>query len=278
GILPHEPTTPKAKSDRLLLLRATRANLSPIWALSPTTGLSDLCEPPEHPAEHAHDDDGVLHELWPINDPDRVAAIRDLVGSAPVLIADGHHRFETALAYQQEQGADAGAGAVMALIVELADDQLAVHAIHRLVSGLPPSFDSVGALASHFDLSPTVTPDANVSSRMLEAQAVTIVTPQGAWLGRPRPETAAAAAHDLDSSRLDAALATWPEHQLRYQHGWDHATDAVKSGDAQMAVLLRPATVSQISAISKGGVRMPPKTTFFWPKPRTGLVIRELQG
>ena len=73
GILPHEETTPKAKTDRLELLRATRANLSPIWGLAPAAGLSAAAQPPAHPAEHATDPDGSRHELWPITDagPDR---------------------------------------------------------------------------------------------------------------------------------------------------------------------------------------------------------------
>ena len=100
----------------------------------------------------------------------------------------------------------------------------------------------------------------------------------GAWLARPRAEVAAAATHDLDSSRLDAARSGLPDHHVVYQHGWDNAAAAVATGQASAAFLLRPVAVSQISEISRGGVRMPPKTTFFWPKPRTGLVVRELIG
>jgi uncharacterized protein (DUF1015 family) len=85
-----------------------------------------------------------------------------------------------------------------------------------------------------------------------------------------------AATHDLDSSRLDVVLAALPDHQVVYQHGWDLATAAVRDGGCQAAILLRPATVSQIADVGRGGNRMPPKTTFFWPKPRTGMVLREL--
>ena len=98
----------------------------------------------------------------------------------------------------------------------------------------------------------------------------------GTWLLRPRPSTVEAAGHDLDSSRLDVALAALPEHDLKFQHGWDLVTDFVAKGEADAAVLLRPATVEQIAAISHGGERMPPKTTFFYPKPATGLVFRSL--
>lgn len=282
GILPHEETTPKAKTDRLELLRATRANLSPIWGLTPSAGLSKLAEAPEHPADHASDSDRVLHELWPIIDPGRVDAIRSVVESQPVLIADGHHRFETALNYQRERGAagvasDADAF-VLALIVELSQDQLTVQAIHRLIGDLPAGFDLPSALEEWFDVTPTSPVDRTILTRMEEAGALAILTRAGAWLARPRGSVAAAATHDLDSSRLDVALAAIPHHHLAFQHGWDNCAAAVATGQVNAAVLLRPASVEQIAAIAAGGVRMPPKTTFFWPKPRTGMVIRELLG
>jgi uncharacterized protein (DUF1015 family) len=282
GILPHEETTPKAKTDRLELLRATRSNLSPIWGLSAATGLSDQLSPPAHPFDHATDDDGVLHETWPITDSGQVSSIRGAVESEPVLIADGHHRYETALTYRTERDR-AGElveddGFVMALIVELSEEQLTVQAIHRLLVGLPAGFDLPGVLEKWFDIWPTEPVDRTITTRMADAGAVALLTPTGAWLARPRPEVTAAATHDLDSSRLDVARSDLPAHHLVYQHGWDNAAAAVATGQAGAAFLLRPVTVSQISEISRGGVRMPPKTTFFWPKPRTGLVVRELLG
>jgi uncharacterized protein (DUF1015 family) len=280
GILPHEETTPKAKTDRLELLRATRANISPIWGLTPAAGLSSCCAPPAHPAEHAVDLDRVTHELWPITAADQIKAIRAVVESQPVVIADGHHRYETALTYRAEQAQRGTKGtdddAVMALIVELAEEQLTVQAIHRLIEGLPGGFDLLGALAEWFDITPTAPADRTITIRMAEADAVAVLTPSGAWLARPRPAVTASAGHDLDSIRLDVALAGLPPHQLVFQPGWDHAAAAVATGQADAAVLLRPVGVGQIAAIGRGGVRLPPKTTFFWPKPRTGMVVREL--
>ncbi len=280
GILPHEETTPKAKTDRLDLIRATRANLSPIWGLSPGTGLSSHIVAPSHPVERTTDEDGIAHELWPISDPDSVAAIRAAVESQPVLIADGHHRFETALNYRAERTSAGTAGtddeAVMALVVELTDTQLTVQAIHRLLVGLPADFDLPGALSRWFDVTPTGPVDRTILERMDDAEALAVLTGDGVWLARPRQAVAEAATHDLDSSRLDVARAELPSHQVVYQHGWDNCAAAVAGRTATAAVLLRPATVRQIAAISRGGVRMPPKTTFFWPKPRTGMVVREL--
>ena len=280
GILPHEETTPKAKTDRLDLLRATRANLSPIWGLSPCAGLTDLLEPPHHPADHATDEDRVLHELWPLTDAERVSAVTKAVESEPVLIADGHHRFETALNYRAERESSGTVGDdesfAMALIVELSEEQLTVQGIHRLVSGLPSGLDLIAEFSPWFDITPTGPVDRSILTRMDDAGALAVLTPNGVWLARPKPGVVAEAAHDLDSSRLDVALARLPAHQVVYQHGWDSAAAAVATGQADVAVLLRPPSVAQIAAISRGGVRMPPKTTFFWPKPRTGMVVREL--
>jgi uncharacterized protein (DUF1015 family) len=297
GILPHENTTPKAKSDRLELIRATQANTSPIWCLSSETGLADALGPvpldePERSGGviNARDDEGTLHEIWPVSDPSAHHAVAKLVGASPLLVADGHHRYETALAYQAERraaasDADTGAGepggassagydAVLALVVELSEQQLQVMAIHRVVSGLPAGFDLVGALGTSFELRPTAAEGPKLLSEMADAGALALVTASGGWLATPRA-TGAAAGYDLDSSRIDAALARLPQHDLTYEHEIAHALLAVRTGEANAAVFCRPATVSQIARTAHGGDRMPPKTTFFWPKPRTGMVMRD---
>lgn len=283
GILPHERTTSKDKADRFELIRATRANLSPIWALSPTAGLTGLVDADvdgRPPDTRATDEHGVHHRVWRITSPAVVQGITDAVAVNPVLVADGHHRYEIGLAYQAEQ-AERGAGAgghdrILAFVVELADEQLSVRAIHRVLRGLPDGFDVLAALEPFFEAFPTTAADETILARMDDAGALGLVTATGTWLLRPRESTLAAASHDLDSSRLDVALAALPDHDLKFQHGWDLVTDFVGRGDADAAVLLRPATVAQIATISHGGERMPPKTTFFYPKPATGLVFRSL--
>jgi len=278
-ILPHEQTTKKAKSDRLDLLRACRANLSAIWGLSLAKGLTDLLPTAGPPLADVLDDDGVRHTVWRVDDPDTCAAIAAAVAGHPVVVADGHHRYETSLTYQQERtaadGSPGAAGATLAYLVELVEDELTVLAIHRLLAGLPDGFDLAGALEPWFE--PLGAPPAGepVTRAMLDAGALTLVLPDGEVLLRPRPD-ALADARDLDSSRLDVALASLPEHDLSFQHGVDNVRGAVASGAAQAGVLLRPATVAQIEATAHGGERMPPKTTFFHPKPRTGLVFRSL--
>ena len=278
-ILPHEHTTKKAKSDRLDLLRSCRANSSAIWGLSLAKGLTDLLPVEEAPLADVLDDDGVRHTVWRVDDPDACAAIAAAVADHPVVIADGHHRYETSLAYKAErEAAEGGAGAAgstLAYVVELVDHELTVHAIHRLLTGLPEGFDLVEGLDPWFEaIGPP--PEAEpITTAMERVGGLAIVRPDGEVLIRPRPAVLEDA-RDLDSSRLDLALAALPPHDLRFQHGVGNVRDAVSSGRAQAGVLLRPATVAQIEATAHGGDRMPPKTTFFHPKPKTGLVFRSL--
>ena len=282
-VLPHEHTTPKARADRLDLLRACRANLSPIWVLSPAAGLSELCEQAGPPDARGTDSDGVHHRLWRVTQPGLIEALAAAVGSAPVIIADGHHRYETALAYRDERraannGAPGDYDAVMAWVVELSEDQLTVAPTHRLLSGLPEGFDLVGALSAHFETDDSTAPAPAMAAAMAEAGALGLVVPDGEWLLRPRPATEAAAEHQLDSSRLDVALAALPPHTLSYRHRVEEVVAAVSAGQAQAGVLLRPATVSQIAEVGRGAARMPAKTTYFTPKPRTGMVFRSVPG
>jgi uncharacterized protein (DUF1015 family) len=286
-ILPHERTLPKAKSDRLALLRATRANFDPIWGLTLSRGLTELVAEVETVA-FAVDDGGVRHELGVITAAEPLEAIRSLVRSAPVVLADGHHRFETACTYHQEVG-DAGAGKILALVVELDDAQLDVRPFHRVVTG------DVG------DLRPRLAHD-----RMLRVQPRGAATPDGLAALLSELETAGALGlvdhaglallaiddagpgaatcdalpptlRDVDAARFDVLVRpTLDGATLAYRSDAAAVAAEVREGSADAAILLRPVTVSQIRAAAAAGVRMPEKTTYFAPKPRTGLVMRVL--
>jgi uncharacterized protein (DUF1015 family) len=279
GVLPHEQTTPKDKSDRLDLIRACRANLSPIWGLSLAGGLADAGAPQGEPHAQAVDDDGVTHALWVLDDPGVTARIEQVVAAAPVVIADGHHRYETALTYQAERraarhGEEGDYDYVMAFVVELAEGQLSVGPIHRTLAGVPDDVDLAEVFERFFDLvhaGPTEEPTLDSVAR---SGALTLVTERHVWLLTPRPETYAEADSDLDSSLVALATDSIAGAEVRYVHDPGAAVGAVLSGDAQAALLLRPVTVAQISQWAHARRRMPPKSTYFHPKPRTGMVFR----
>jgi uncharacterized protein (DUF1015 family) len=280
-VLPHEQTTPKDKHDRLSLLRAAETNFSPIWGLAVGDGLSKACEDAISVAAApwiATDPEGVVHQRWTVTDAGSVNAISSAVAATPVLIADGHHRYETACTYWAEQPEATGADSLLAFVVELVESELAVQAIHRLLSGVEAA-TLPSLFGRHFDVQPAAADPIVLGEAMTREGALGLLTRAGSWLLRPRPELLQAGADDLDSSRLAYALADLGigiEH-VRYQHGLALARDAVESAAADAAVLLRPVSIAQIARTANGGRLMPPKSTFFYPKPRTGMVFRELK-
>jgi uncharacterized protein (DUF1015 family) len=278
GVLPHERVTPKASTDRLDLTRSTRANLSPIWVLSLAEGLTELLTEPGEPVASVTVD-GVEHVVERVRDPDRVAAIAVKVAAADVLIADGHHRYGIGRTYRDEVrratgGTASAAEDTLAFVSELVADQLSVEAIHRVYSGI--GFDElVAALDLAFERSPAPAPGAATLAEMNERGAMCLVSPSGAaeWL-TPR-DGALDGVRALDGLWLEHVLAG-VEHTVTYQHGVDLVVDTVKSGAATGAVLIRPVSVEEIERTAREGLLMPPKSTFFTPKLRTGLVIRPL--
>ncbi len=280
GILPHEHTMSRPKDDRLNLMRACRANLSPIWGLSLASNLSALCEVSGPPLARCTDGDGVHHRLWRVTQPGVLSALSDTVASAPVVIADGHHRYETALAWQQEVRASGDQPGdhdlVLAYLVELAPDQLSVGPIHRVVSSLPSDFDAVAAMTGPFDLSDGGAADGDLPARMAASGALALVFAGRVWLARPGAGNGHGTGSEPDSALLQRVLEDWPAHTTEYLHRVTDVVAAVDDGRAQVGLLLRPPTVDQIAGTARSGARMPPKTTFFRPKPRTGMVFRRL--
>jgi uncharacterized protein (DUF1015 family) len=275
-IFPHEQTLPKAKSDRFDLLAATRANLSPIWGLSLSHGLSQTFGRSDPPRAEAVDLQGVRHQLWIIDDGDTIRAVGDAVAASPVVLADGHHRYETARTYARGRPGDPGAESVMALMVELSEDQLEVGPIHRALSGLPDGLDLVDVCSSWFDLTRVGDFDERTTSALGESGALALLMPSGTWLLSPKDGTTEAAGSDLDSSMVALVIAELPDHELEYLDSWQEGVRAIAGDKSQAVLLLRPVSVEQIAEWARAGRRMPPKTTYFHPKPATGMVFRSL--
>ena len=278
GVLPHERTTPKAKTDRLDLTRATRTNLSPVWGLSLTEGLSALLRDPGEPMG-AVTVDAVTHSVERVTDVDRIAAISAAVGSHPVLIADGHHRYAIARTYRDEIRAATGrvdtpAELTLAFVGELVEDQLSIQAIHRLIDGITAD-DLAAALVPFFDQAPAGELAPLVLAQMAAQGTLCLVHPDGSGTFLRPKDDAFGDVRDLDSARLERAL-VGVEHEVRYQHGVANVLEAVRSGAASTAVLIRPVGIAEIRRTADEGLLMPPKSTFFTPKLRTGLVMRPL--
>lgn len=277
GVLPHERTTPKAKSDRLDLTRATQANLSPVWGLSLTAGLTALLVEPATAVGTCVDEHGVVHTVERVDDLERITAISAAVASMPVLIADGHHRYAISRTYRDERRAVDGTGPwdlTLAYVGELVDEQLSIDAIHRLYSGI-----DIGVLRSvlerFFDTEPAGPVDSGFARRVVDERALCLVDADGSgtWL---RPRTGAfEGVRDLDGALLEHAVRDL-DVDIAYQHGVNEVVGLVRSGACTAGVLIRPTSITEIRRTADEGLLMPPKSTFFTPKLRTGLVIRPL--
>lgn len=281
GVLPHERTTPKAKSDRLDLTRATSANLSPVWGLSLTRGLTELLAAPGEALGAFLDADDVEHRVERITDPQRIQAIVAAVSAYPVLIADGHHRYAIARTFRDEvrataERSDAGdAETTLAFIQELVEDQLSIDAIHRTYTGVDAAalLDRLGEWFETADAGPVT---AGIVAEAVSRGALCFVHPDGTgtWL---TPITARfAGVRSLDGAYLEAATDGLEALDVSYQHGVEQTVDLVTSGAAVAAVLIRPTSIVEIRRTADEGLLMPPKSTFFTPKLRTGLVVRPL--
>ena len=273
-VLPHEQTTPKAKTDRLDLTRATQANLSPIWGLSLTPQLSTALNEPGELLGAFTDENSVQHIVERVSNRARCAVISKLIAQNPVVIADGHHRYAISRTYRDENPQLKDAKSTLCYINELIDEQLSVAAIHRLYSDVETG-SLLTQLEKFFDITdlPTLTP--SIIAKMSQDNHLTFVAPNGqAKSLKPNLEMFTGV-RNLDSVFLEHALADI-EKSVSYQHGFSEVTAQLKTGKYTAAILIRPVSVSEIQRTAAEGLLMPPKSTFFTPKLQTGLVIRPL--
>jgi uncharacterized protein (DUF1015 family) len=280
GVLPHERTTPKAKTDRLQLTRATDANLSPVWGLSLATGLSTLLTEPVELLGELTDDLGVVHSVERVTDDARITAISAAIAAHPVVIADGHHRYAISRTYRDEVRArtnstSTGAELTMTYVNELIDEQLSVAAIHRLYEGITYK-ELAAALSPFFTINDADPVGPTTLSQMNERGSLCLVAKTGRthWL-TPIAEKFAGV-RNLDSAYLEHALSS-VQHEVRYQHGITEVQHELSTSDAAAAILIRPVSVAEIQRTANEGLLMPPKSTFFSPKLRTGFVLREMK-
>ena len=324
-VLPHERTYPRAKADRLRLLAATETNLSPILVFfqrdrAEIDNQSDAVDAAwawtrnRTPDASGTDADGVGHRLWVFSDPDLVGGLRAYFAERPLFIADGHHRYETALNYLEDRRQRAGGDlpsdhpACFVMMHLIADDDpgLVILPLHRLVSGLgtPEFWALVDRLGSDFEVSlldGKTADDLDAALAQLRTagergQAVGLYPPEDSefvLLTRPAGAALPAAVpsdHDGSWQSLDVVLVDHTivqplltEHGLHAEDAVSYTRDAhdaiqqVRSGVADVAVLVNPTRVDQVAAVALAGERMPEKSTYFYPKAPTGLVLRPLE-
>jgi uncharacterized protein (DUF1015 family) len=259
-VVPHERTFPGPKEARLRLLRAVRTKLSPLLLLHEGPPPDP---PPERPPDLVARLAGATSRLWRIDEPSALRAVLARIRPR-LLIADGHHRYETALRFHEEEESE-GTAYVLAALVSRSDEGLVVFPTHRLARGPVPDLDGrfrVTALAG----------SAGEAVERLrgvprDRSAFVVLRRDGAFLAEAGAGPAAAAA--LDTAAVDSL----PLEGVTFTASLSEAERAVATGDASAAFLVRSPTVQEIEAIAVAGETMPPKSTYFFPKLTSGLLF-----
>jgi uncharacterized protein (DUF1015 family) len=292
GVLPHERTMAGPKEDRLALMRACPVNVSPIYAIYRGGGglqpfLDSLEARP--PAYRFTDDEGILHRLWVVSAPAEVDLLSEALSAGPLVIADGHHRYETALAYHAEQESDGPHDSMMSFCVDADVEELVVLPYNR-VARISTSDDSVRAvlvqsfqgsdidireadslLARSRDYHPFVFRfrDSAVLAHVTDDQVIAAV-------GERHP-----AWRNLDVVALHEVLlptvAPGGLGDLRFSRDPAEIARLVEEEGFSFGILMRALKAPEIVDVARSGERMPQKASYFWPKAATGLVFRSLK-
>jgi uncharacterized protein (DUF1015 family) len=303
-IRPHERTHPGPKEDRLKLTRATRANLSPIFSLFPdasgaareTLAQATQAEVFAEVADH----EGTRNTLWRVAAPERIAALQSALADAELLIADGHHRYETARVYAEEIGGEGDHRYVLMLLVALDDPGLLVFPTHRMLTGLKDNSAKQEAIRDvarrDFEIEPLddthkLEPPAGndrvtfgyMDSHFKQPFRLTLKDQRiadDALAGMPEPY------RRLDTAVLEALVLRgaldMSEDDISHLRGLDYsknlddAIERVESGAADAGFFMRATPVDQVREVAEAGESMPPKSTYFYPKVPTGLVFNPL--
>jgi uncharacterized protein (DUF1015 family) len=295
-IRPHERTQLGPKQDRLRLLEATRHNLSPIFSLHPGDAWRHVEPALDDPWGEATDIDGTVNRVWRIADPTVHENVAATLADAELLIADGHHRYETARTYAETIGGDGPHRYTLMCLVSLQDPGLTVFPTHRLLSGLdtagretldaglrelfeieevppervdPAGADGLGVLG-YLD-------SAGRSLRLRLADHAALdraLEGHSAAYRRIDPVILEVLVLEGILGMTEAGIAA--KRGLAYARSIDDARRAIEAGEAQCAFLLRPVPVEQVREVAAAGETMPPKSTYFFPKVPTGIVFNPL--
>jgi uncharacterized protein (DUF1015 family) len=303
-IRPHERTHPGPKEDRLMLTRATRANLSPIFSLFPDTAgaaTETLAQATSgEPFAEVTDHEGTRNTLWRVADPENIAALQAALADAELLIADGHHRYETARAYADEVGGEGEHRYVLMFLVSLDDPGLLIFPTHRMLTGLKDDSEKQLAIRDvarrdfeieQLDDTHELEPPANgdrvafgyMDSFLKRPVRLTLKDQSiadEALPGMPEPY------RRLDTAVLEALILRgalgMSEDDISHLRGLDYsknlddAIERVESGAADAGFFMRATPVEQVREVAQTGESMPPKSTYFFPKVPTGLVFNPL--
>ncbi|MFN2390274.1 MAG: DUF1015 family protein [Actinomycetota bacterium] len=287
GVLPHERTMPGPKKDRLALMRALPANVSPIYAIYRGGGglgpyFDSLAERP--PDARFTDDDGTLQRLWVVRSPAEIELLRGAVGPGPLVIADGHHRYETALAYRAEHPDEDGAAAIMCFCVDADAEGLVVLPYNRVLrtSAAPELAERLrvrfGARQIALDEGPSFLAGAAAHPFVFVLPDETLAVEVGDAAVDHRLRGRAAAWRALDVVVLhEAVLAdVLPEgiDDLGFSRDPGEVVRLVRDEGWSAGVLLRALHPAEVVDVARSGERMPQKASYFWPKAVTGLVFR----
>lgn len=300
-IRPHERTHPGPREDRLRLTRATHANLSPIFSLysdPDAVAWSALAAfTAGTPWSETTDSDGTTNRLWRVTDEQAIEQVKLAAGDAELLIADGHHRYETARVYAEEIGGEGPHRYVLMCLVALEDPGLTVFPTHRLVRGLGAAqwealsrtieqdFDAT-ELASTGELPPPVNDDLQLGYIDARARVPYRLTLKSQAIADAALPTRSLAYRRLDTAVLEALILKtalgFSDDQIDHLDGLGYARDGaqalelVSSGAYDAAFFMAPAPVQQVQLVAASGESMPPKSTYFFPKVPTGFIFNPL--
>ncbi len=288
NIIPHEETFPKVKEDRLNLLRATETHCESIFGLYDRSDLdmAGIAAKAEKLFE-CTDASGTVHELFRISDRATVDGIQKEMGGKKILIADGHHRYETSYKYAQENPQDRRKGYVLCTMVSSQDKGMFVRPTHRLIRHLRFQEDQLlEALGKRFTLRQVKDPAAAESA--LEAASVPtfgLIFPSGKVVVAEFTAPAGDILWTVDTYVcqeviLKDVLYKQPqgnELDIDYDHDVASVLRKVKAGGTDLAILVRAPPLEEVWSVAQAGRKMPKKTTYFWPKIWSGFVVYRMK-